>query len=134
MQQFMEQLKQEKSIILAFVSFCCHMMTFICTLQFGTLLYRQTYATDKESKNFVANRLTIIFIVGSLIVLIPLILFSIYIDRLKVWKVVFTIHALYLTFLIIFVCKVPAEDHILTMDNPEPFGMTIGFSVLFIAG
>ena len=109
------------------------MMVFICTLQYGTLSFKQTYMKDDASKEFLANRLSIIFVISNLCVLTISLLFGVYIDRLKLWKLVLVMHLIMLTCLIIFASKVPSEDHIFTEDNQEPFGMTFGYLLLNIS-
>ena len=76
--------------------------------------------------------MSIIFVVSHLVVLIPVVLFGLYIDKLKVWKLVLIMHIMLLILLIIFVSKVPTEDHIYTSDNPEPFWMLFSFLMLNI--
>ena len=109
------------------------MMVHICTLQYGTLVYRQTYAKDDDSKEFLANRLSVIFVISNFCVLTISLLFGVYIDRLKLWKLVLVMHLIMLACLIIFVSKVPSEDHIYSEDNREPFGITFGFLLLNIS-
>ena len=46
---FVKHLLEEKTIIVALLSPCFQMMTYICTMQDGQLVFRQTYVdTEKD--------------------------------------------------------------------------------------
>ena len=66
--------------------------------------------------------------------LIPVLLFGVILDRVQNWKIVLLMHVIMLTFLILFVWQVPAEDHILSKGDPEPWLMSVSWVMLVISG
>ena len=39
-----------------------NLMSYICTLQYGTLIFKQAYVDDKASKDYISNRLSLAFL------------------------------------------------------------------------
>lgn len=65
--------------------------------------------------------------------LIPVLIFSVLLDKVKNWKIVLLLHVIMLVFLVLFTWKIPVEDHVLTTNNPEPFLVTFSFAMLIIS-
>ena len=78
--------------------------------------------------------MSLFYLVGEVCVLIPVLIFGVVLDRVQNWKIVLLMHVIMLTFLILFVWQVPAEDDILGKGNPEPWLMSVSFLMLVISG
>ena len=90
LKNFFSILNQEKTIIVAMFSGMATMMTLISSMQYGILIFNQSYQKDDASKDYISNRISLYLITGQVTVLIlaPVIGFFV-MDNFKQWKIVF---------------------------------------------
>ena len=76
--------------------------------------------------------LSIYFLIGNLVSLIPAFIEGLILDKVKNWKIVAVILAVFIGFVTLFVSQTPTEDHIYDKDGQhQSAGMTIGFIGMF---
>ena len=92
-------------------------MTYISTLQYGPIIFKDSYKTDDDSKDYIADRISIYFLISYLVVLFPCLILGYILDRVKNWKVLAIFQTLLLGFLTLFVVFTPSEDHIYYVGN-----------------
>ena len=92
-------------------------MTYISTLQYGPIIFKDSYNTTDESKDYISDRISLYFLISYLIVLFPSLLLGYILDRVKNWKVLVLFQSLLLAFLTLFVVFTPYDDHIYSVDN-----------------
>ena len=102
-------------------------MTYISTLQYGPIIFKDSYKTDDDSKNYIADRISLYFLISYLVVLFPSLLLGYILDRVKNWKVLAIFQCLLLGSLTLFVLNTPLQDHIYSVDNHQSSWMTFGF-------
>ena len=62
------------------------MMMLIAGYQFGAIVYNEEYNETKQSKDFIANKLSIMFMISTVSAFPVSSLYGVLCDRLKVWK------------------------------------------------
>lgn len=108
------------------------MMMYISTVQYGTLILKQSYAEDTASKDYISDQLSLYFLIAQLSGLAPALLFGLIIDRTKVWRFFLLWHCFMLASLIIFINYVPGDKHIYNSTEHAPHGLVTGFILMNI--
>ena len=125
--QFKESIVKQKSIIVGFVSTFSISILAICGLVYGTLILKQVYAEDDESKDYIADQISIYFLITNIVGWVPAVVLSFMSDRITVWKLLLAGHFFMIAFLATFVISLPDEDHVYTKENPAPLVLPIMF-------
>ena len=112
MRTFLAHLIAQKTCIVAFLSTFSITIAELCGLQFGVLLYKQVFAEDEASKDYVSDRISLYMLIGHLTGWIPSVIFGVLADRVKVWKLMLIAHIFMVASLAVFVASVPQADHI----------------------
>ena len=88
------------------------LMTYLATVQFGTLIFNDSYKDDQASKDYISGKLSIYFLISNLSVVLPAIGLGLLLDRVKVWKMVFMFHLLFFASILLFIFYAPNEENI----------------------
>ena len=113
--------------MVAFLSTFTIIMSNLCVLEYGQLIFKQSYKEDKSTKDYVSDRLSLYLLIAHLTAWIPTILFGVLADRFKVWKLLLFAHLASLASLVAFVLSVPSADHIYSEESPQSISMPISF-------
>ena len=70
-----------------------------------------------ESKDYIADKISLYFLISYLVVLFPSLLLGYILDRVKNWKVLAIFQSLLLVFLTLFVVFTPEEDHVYSFNG-----------------
>ena len=93
-------------------------MTNISSMQFGTIIFNELYQKDKDSKDYISDRLSVYLLTGQILIMTLALSFGFFIDKFKQWKILLAGHVLIFGAILLFVLNTRDEENIYNrVDN-----------------
>ena len=111
---FLSHVWKEKSCIVVYLSGFAAGMGLKCCIQYGHIVFSEIYV--RADKDYVSNHVSEYLFIAQMsqFVISPALGFLA--DRVKVWKLLFSIHVVLATGVTLFILNIPSENHIYTKE------------------
>ena len=118
-------LKADKTCMIAVLTAFSFSMVEMCNLQYGILIFKQSYEDDEASQDYITNKLAIYLLIAHSVGWVPILGLGFLADHVKVWKVQLVANILALVALTTFALTVPEQEPQFTKESPAPAGMAV---------